>query len=78
MFGDPAEITRVICPSVPAGTGILADWSKVLIGVRESLRIDVDMSGVLFTKNQFIARAEGRYGIGITRPASFYLCALSE
>lgn len=78
VFGDPAEITRVICPSVPAGTGILADWSKVLIGVRESLRIDVDMSGVLFTKNQFIARAEGRYGIGITRPASFYLCALSE
>lgn len=78
VFGNPDAITRVICPSVPAGTGILADWSKVLIGVRESLRIDVDMSGVLFTKNQFIARAEGRYGIGITRPASFYLCALSE
>ncbi|GAB3225561.1 phage major capsid protein [Mycolicibacterium hippocampi] len=77
VFGDPAEITRVVCPSIPAGTALLADWSKVLIGVRESLRIDVDMSGVLFTKNQFVARAEGRYGIGITRPASFYICSLA-
>ncbi|MGB3233747.1 MAG: phage major capsid protein [Mycobacterium sp.] len=77
VFGDPAEITRVICPSVPAGTALLADWTKVLIGVRETLRIDVDMSGTLFTKNQFVARAEGRYGIGITRPASFYVCALA-
>jgi HK97 family phage major capsid protein len=68
----PESITRVVSPSMPTGTAVLADWSKVLLGIRESVRVDIDLSGDNFTHNTFVARAEGRFGVGVLRPASFY------
>jgi hypothetical protein len=48
-----------------AGTAVLGDFSKLRIFVRQDATLAIDASGVLFTKNQFIARAEGRYAIGV-------------
>jgi HK97 family phage major capsid protein len=76
IFGD-SSITRVISPSVPSGTAILGDWTKIAIYIRETVQVEVDMSGVLFTKNQFIARAEGRFGAGHLRPSSFFVADLN-
>lgn len=69
IFGGP-EITRVISPSVPAGTALLADWSTIRLYVREQINVLLDMSGDLFKSNQFIARGEGRFGVGVLRPSA--------
>jgi hypothetical protein len=45
--------------------------------VREGAHMDVGASGVLFTKNQFVARGEGRYGIGVLRPSAFAIIDLT-
>jgi HK97 family phage major capsid protein len=54
----------------------VADWSKVTLFVRESVTIAVDAGGIFFTKNQAILRAEGRFGIGVTRPSAFAIIDL--
>lgn len=69
IFGGP-EILRVISPSVPAGTALLADWSTIRLYVREQINVLLDISGELFTKNQFVARGEGRFGVGVLRPSA--------
>ncbi|MCG5431801.1 phage major capsid protein [Mycobacterium sp. MYCO198283] len=76
IFGGP-EIQRVISPSVPAGTALLADWSVVRLYVREAVNVLLDMSGELFTKNQFIARGEGRFGLGVLRPSAIAVIDLT-
>lgn len=75
IFGP--EITRVISPNVPAGTAVLGDWQKLRLYVREAVNILLDMSGDLFTHNQFIARGEGRFGIGVLRPSAFAVVDLT-
>ncbi|MBX9638497.1 MAG: phage major capsid protein [Mycobacteriaceae bacterium] len=75
IFG--VGLKRVVTPSVPVGTAILGDFSKLRVYVRQDAHIDVDASGVLFTKNQFIARGEGRFGIGVLRPSAFAVCDLT-
>jgi HK97 family phage major capsid protein len=75
IFGP--GFTRVVSPSVPEGVAILGDFTKLRVYVREDAHMDVDASGVLFTKNQFVARGEGRYGIGVLRPSAFAVCDLS-
>ena len=74
VFGT---IPRVISPSVPEGTAILGDWSKLTLFFREQMRIDLDASGVLFQKNQIQLRAESRVGVGVLRPQSFAIADLT-
>ncbi|BBZ17149.1 phage major capsid protein [Mycolicibacterium gadium] len=76
VFGGP-EIQRVISPSIPAGTALLGDWQQVQLYVREQVNVLLDMSGDLFTHNQFIARGEGRFGIGVLRPSAFAVVDLT-
>lgn len=76
IFGGP-EIQRVISPSVPAGQAVLGDWEQVRLYVREAVNVQVDMAGELFTHNQFIARGEGRFGVGVLRPSSFAIVDLT-
>lgn len=75
VFGP--DIRRVVSPTVPQGTAILGDFDKLRVFVRQDAHMDVDASGVLFTQNQFIARGEGRFGIGVLRPSAFCKIALS-
>ena len=75
IFG--ADVKRVVSNSVPAGVAILGDFSKLRVYVRQDANLAIDASGVLFTKNQFIARGEGRFGIGVLRPSAFAICDLT-
>ncbi|MCZ0730477.1 phage major capsid protein [Mycolicibacterium iranicum] len=70
IFGSSA-ITRVVSPSIPVGQAILGDWSKIGIYVREDVGVMIDASGELFTKNAFVMRAEGRFGVAHLRPSAF-------
>ncbi|HEY9264806.1 MAG TPA: hypothetical protein VIQ11_09400, partial [Mycobacterium sp.] len=45
--------------------------------IREAVNVLLDMSGELFTHNQFVARGEGRFGIGVLRPSSFAVVDLT-
>lgn len=76
IFGGP-EITRVISPSVPAGQAVLGDWRQVQLYVRQQVNVLLDMAGELFQRNQFIARGEGRFGIGVLRPSAFAVVDLT-
>ena len=75
IFGPAAR--RVISNSVPVGTAILGDFTKLRVYVRQDANLAIDASGVLFTKNQFIARGEGRFGIGVLRPSAFAIVDLT-
>ena len=70
VFGP--TIPRVVSPSIPAGTALLGDFSKLRLYVKQDIRIDIDVSGAHFVNNTFVMRAEGRFGLGILRPASFF------
>lgn len=71
VFGD--TLPRVVSPSMPAGVALLADWTRLRLYVREDVRIDIDTSGPdLFDKNLAKLRAEGRFGMGLLRPSSFF------
>jgi hypothetical protein len=74
VFGT---VPRVVSPSLPEGTAILADWSQACLFIREQMRIDLDASGVLFQHNQIQLRAESRVGFGILRPQSFAIVDLA-
>lgn len=76
VFGDNS-IQRVISPSVPAGTAVLADWSQTRLYVREDMRLDVDAGGTHFEKNEAVMRAEIRVGLAHLRPASFAIVDLT-
>lgn len=76
IFGV-AGVKRVVSNSIPAGTGVLGDFSKLRVYVRRDATLALDSSGELFTKNLFVARAEGRYGIGVLRPSAFAICDLT-
>lgn len=75
VFGT--GLKRVVTPSIPQGTAVLGDFTKLRVYVRQDAHIAVDASGVLFTKNQFVARGEGRFGIGVLRPSAFAVCDLT-
>jgi Phage capsid family len=76
VFGG-AEIQRVISPSVPAGTAVLGDFTKIGLYIREAVGILIDAGGDLFTKNQFIARCEARIGLAHLRPSAFLIADLT-
>lgn len=75
IFGP--DVRRVISTSVPQGTAILGDFSKLRVYVRQDANLAIDASGELFTKNLFIARGEGRFGIGVLRPSAFAIADLT-
>ena len=74
----PTSITRVVTNSVPAGTAILGDFTKLRLAVRENMRIDVDTAGDLFATNSAVIRAEARVGVQHLRPSAFAICDLTE
>jgi hypothetical protein len=79
FFGPSDEIRRVVSPSVPQGTAIVADWSQIKIFVREDFTLLMNMYGdAEFSTNSYILRGEGRYGIGVLRPQSFAICDLTS
>ncbi|MGH3965093.1 MAG: phage major capsid protein [Pseudonocardiaceae bacterium] len=57
--------------AIPTGTAVLGDWKHLRLVVRQDATLDFDRSGVLFQKNQFQARLEGRYGVAVLRPSAF-------
>jgi hypothetical protein len=79
FFGPSDQIKRVISPSVPQGTGIVADWSQLKIFVREDFTLLMNLFGdAEFSTNAYVLRGEGRYGIGVLRPQSFAICDLAS
>ncbi|MBN7327385.1 phage major capsid protein [Mycobacteroides abscessus subsp. abscessus] len=76
IFGG-SQIQRVISPSMPAGTAVVGDWAQLRLYVREATRLQIDTAGELFTHNQVIFRAEGRFGLGILRPSAFAIADLT-
>ena len=75
IFGSVGQ--RVVSNSVPAGTAVLGDWSKLKLFVREDANIAVDASGQYFTHNTFIARAEMRAVSAVLRPSAFAIVDLT-
>ncbi|BBY41807.1 phage major capsid protein [Mycolicibacterium celeriflavum] len=75
VLGGP-DIARVVSPSVPVGTALLADWSKARTYVREDVRIDLDPF-THFSTNQTVVRAEMRVGFAVLRPEAFYVVDLT-
>lgn len=76
VFGGEG-IARVVSNSVPAGTAILADWSRVRLEVREDVRLDVDTSGANFATNAATFRCETRVGLAHLRPSAFAIVDLT-
>ncbi|PCE15901.1 hypothetical protein AUC47_10265 [Microbacterium sp. SZ1] len=66
-LGYPVVLNNGMTP----GVGLLGDFSTVELLVREDDHVDIDTGGELFTKNQFRARVEGRYGLKVGRPLGF-------
>ena len=70
-FPTPGGLPTVGSSVVPAGTAYLGDWNQSRLYVREAGRLDADVSGVLFEKNQVKLRYEGRFGFAVLRPNAF-------
>ncbi|HUO39385.1 MAG TPA: phage major capsid protein [Mycobacterium sp.] len=76
IFGG-SDIKRIITPSVPAGTAILADFSCLLLVFLRYMVMQADGSGPLFQQNAVQLRAESYCGVGILRPQAFTSVKLS-
>ncbi len=74
IFGN---LPRIASSVVPAGTAWLADWRMATVFVRDQGRMDADVSGTLFDKNQIKLRYEGRFGFAVQRPAAFIKVTLT-
>ncbi|PFG40608.1 HK97 family phage major capsid protein [Georgenia soli] len=76
LFGQ--GVARITSTAVPQGTALLADWSQVRVGVRQSDHtLAATQAGDLFDKNQVKLRAEGRYGLKLFRPQAFAVVHLA-
>jgi HK97 family phage major capsid protein len=73
-----ADVKRVISPTVPAGTAILADWTKLKLFVHWDMMVMANAFGdSLFTKNAVQLRAEMLVGVGVLRPQAFAVVDLT-
>ena len=73
VFGN---VPRLVSPRVPAGTALLADWTKVRLFTRGGVMTQLDpFSG--FAANTTRLRSEMRIGMGLLRPSDFAVIALS-
>jgi HK97 family phage major capsid protein len=68
IFGNLPKIGSSV---IPAGTAFLGDWNQSRLYVRDRGRLDADVSGELFTKNQVKLRYEGRFGFACLRPSAY-------
>ena len=69
---------RVVSPSVPQGTAILADWNQLKLFVHRGMTLLVNaFSDTLFATNAVQVRAESLVGMGILQPRSFAIVDLT-
>jgi len=74
IFGD---VPRLISPRVPAGTALLADWTKVRLFTRGGIVTMADpFTG--FATNTTLLRSEMRIGMGVLRPSDFAVITLTS
>ena len=74
VFGD---VPRLISPRVPAGTALLADWSKVRLFTRGGILTQLNpFAG--FATNTTLLRSEMRIGMGLLRPSDFAVITLTS
>lgn len=67
-------VPRVTSEAVPAGTFILADWSKAVLWDREETTVNVtDSHADFFTRNLVAILAEERVAFAVTRPSAFVI-----
>ena len=67
IFGPNAR--RVVSTSVPAGTAVLGDWSKLRVYVREDTQLAIDASGELFRATSSSPGARAGTGSAFSGPA---------
>lgn len=73
VFGN---VPRLVSPRVPAGTALLADWTKVRLFTRGGVMTQLDpFTG--FATNTTRLRSEMRIGMGLLRPSAFAVIDLS-
>lgn len=65
------DVPIVISSRIPAGTALLGDFTQTRLIPRETATLAFDSSGELFTKNQVVARMEGRWGFEVRKPSAF-------
>lgn len=64
--------------AIPAGTGVVADWSKAVLWDREQSSITVsDSHADFFTRNLVAILAEERVAFAVTRPSAFVIADLT-
>jgi HK97 family phage major capsid protein len=74
IFGD---VPRLVSPRVPAGTALLADWSKVRLFTRGGILTQLNpFAG--FSTNTTLFRSEMRIGMGLLRPSDFAVITLTS
>ncbi len=77
-FGPDDTVKRVVSPSVPAGTAIIADWSTLVLYLRESMSLTLNYwSDSLFSSNAFVLRCEMRTVAGFLRPQAFAVATIT-
>jgi HK97 family phage major capsid protein len=70
---------RVISPSVPQGTAILADWRQLKLFLNSQMMILANAFGdSLFQTNSVQLRGELLTGIGVLRPQAFAIVDLTS
>jgi HK97 family phage major capsid protein len=71
-------IPRVVSPTVPVGTALLADWTKLKLFVHWQMQVMANAFGdSLFAANAVQLRAEMLVGVGVLRPKSFAVVDLT-
>jgi HK97 family phage major capsid protein len=74
IFGS---VPRLISPRVPAGTALLADWTKVRLFTKGGIMTMADpFTG--FSTNTTLLRSEMRIGMGLLRPSDFAIITLTS
>lgn len=64
--------------AIPAGTGIVADWTKAVLWDREEASVTMtDSHADFFTRNLVAILAEERVAFAVTRPTAFVVAALA-
>lgn len=77
-LGRVTKVSVVPSVAVPAGQGILADWSTAKLVVREDVSsVVATQSGDMFERNACKVRTEGRFGAQFLQPSAFLVADLT-
>lgn len=75
VFGT---IPRVVSPTVPQGTALLADWNQLKLFIHWNMTVLLNaFSDSLFQSNAIQLRAEMLVGVGVLRPQAFAVVDLT-